>query len=308
MIAFDPYKSTPPELVKSFVCYVDILGFSQLSKEAITSSNGDVFLRKIHLALTRAYDRVRKNSNEWSNKQRFSIKIFTDNIVVGYPIKHFTSNLGESELGHIFSVFSDFQVGLALEGFLVRGGIAFGDHYMDDEIVFGDALLGAVNQDSAGGAPKISLAPSAVKILQHHLGFYSDPQNSPQSQYLLEDSDNSIFVNYLERAFIAFPDAGIFFEVFEKHKKTLIEGLKKYSGNPDVRAKYEWAARYHNFVCDDFLEKNSIPTSLDVDEFYAAAVDEAQTLLEYKIDIESLAGTPSRLLLKPILPKGSQNA
>jgi len=296
----NPYHSNPPKLIPSFVCHVDILGYTQLSKEAITSGNGDVFLNKIRLALTEAYDRVRKSSKGWSNNHRFSIKVFTDNIVVGYPVMNFQISLGEEELGHIFSIFSEFQVALAMEGFLVRGGIAFGNHYMDEDIVFGDALLEAVKLDSTGGAPKVSLSPSAVEVLQHHLGFYSNPEHSPQSHDLLEDSDGSVFINYLENAFIAFPEGGIFFEVFEKHRNTIVDGLKKHSGFPDVRAKYEWAARYHNFVCEDFQVKHPVPTSPDADELYAAATIEARRLTEYKIDIESLAPAPGRLKLPPI--------
>ena len=298
----NPYLSNPPKLISSFVCHVDILGYSQLSKEAISSGNGYDFLNKIRIALTKAYDRVRESSKGWKNSNRFSIKVFTDNIVVGYPVRNFQSSLGEGELGHIFSVFSEFQVALAMEGFLVRGGIAFGSHYMDDDIVFGDGLLEALKLDISGGAPKVSLAPSVVKILQRHLGFYSEPEHSPQSHDLLEDSDGSIFINYLENAFIAFPDAGIFFEVFEKHRNTIIDGLKKYSGLPDVRAKYEWAARYHNFVCEDFQNKNPVPTSPDADEIYAAAAIEARRLSDYIIDIESLAPAPGRLKLSTIRP------
>lgn len=296
------YSTKSPKLVRSFVCYVDILGYSQLSKEALKSGNGNSFLNRIKFALNEAYKRVREKSKDWNDNDRFSIKIFTDNIVVGYPLPNFKSDYGEAELGHIFSTFSEFQLGLAMEGFLVRGGIAYGAHYMDDEIVFGDALLEAVAQDKAGGPPRISLAPSAVEVLQHHLGFYGDPGCSPQSQDVLEDFDGSIFLNYLEEAFIAFPEEGIFFDVLADHKDTIVSGLKKYKGNPDIKAKYEWAARYHNFICKEFLEKHPIPTSPDADEVYAAAVSQAQSLLEYLIDIESHAASPSRMKLRPIRP------
>lgn len=283
----NPYSSDPPKLIKSFVCHVDILGYSELSKEAIFSGNGDIFLNKIRLALTKAYDRVRKSSEGWSNKHLFSIKVFTDNIVLGYPVKDTERSVGEEELGHIFRIFSEFQVALVMEGFLVRGGIAFGKHYMDDDIVFGDALLEAVKLDSSGGAPKISLAPSAAKILQNSLGFRRASEHPPQSCDFLDDSDGSIFINYLENAFIGYPDEGVFFEVFECHRTTVVDGLKKYRGEPDVRAKYEWAARHHNFVCEDFQKKHPVPTSPDADEIYAAAASEARRLSDYMIDIES---------------------
>ena len=173
---------------------------------------------------------------------------------------------------------------------------------MDDEIVFGDALIEAVAQDKNGGPPRITLAPSAVKMLQRHLGFYGETNWAPQFRDTLEDSDGTIFLNYLEEAFLAYPDGGIFFEVIERHKNTIIEGLKAFKGTPGIRSKYEWAARYHNFVCSELAETNPIPNNPDSDEILAAEAEEAQLLKNYLIDIESLAAGPSRINLKPIRP------
>lgn len=291
-------------MLPSFVCFADILGYSQLSIEANKSGQDEQFLMKLRNALSTAYERVRKHANGWGGNEYFSIKVFTDNIVVGYPIPSYkiSGDYGESELGEIFSIFAEFQVGLAMEGFLIRGGIAFGNHYMDDEIVFGDALIEAVAQDKGGGPPRISLAPSAVKMLQRHLGFYGETNWAPQFRDTLEDSDGTIFLSYLEEAFLAYPDGGIFFEVIERHRDTIIDGLKTYKGNPGVRSKYEWAARYHNFVCTEFAETNPVSHDPDADEISAAAAEEAQLLKNYLIDIEALAAVPKRINLKPIRP------
>lgn len=176
---------------------------------------------------------------------------------------------------------------------------------MDDDIVFGDALLQAVEQDKSGGAPRISLAPSAIEKVRHQLGFYGDGARSwaPQYEDLLEDADGTIFLNYLGEAFSAFPDGGIFFELIEGHQKNIIKGLEDYKGNPGVRAKFEWAARYHNFICQEFAERHSVPSDPDADEIYAAATEEAQKLLDCIIDIESLAAKQFRMNLTPIIPK-----
>ena len=287
-------------MLHSFVCYADILGYSHLSKKAIKSGNGLQFLHKLRHALSNAYKRIREHSKGWGGDSFYAVKIFTDNIVVGYPLHRFGFDYGEPEFGDILSIFSEFQVGLAMEGFFLRGGIAFGDHYMDDDIVFGDALLQAVDQDRGGGAPRISLAPSAVEIVRRQLGFYGKTSWAPQHEDLLEDADGTIFLNYLGEAFSAFPDGGIFFELIEGHQQNIFKGLNDYKGMPGVRAKFEWAARYHNFVCQEFAEKHPIPINPDADEIYAAATEEAQKLLDHKIDIESLAATPCRMSLTPI--------
>jgi len=299
----NPYKhSDPPIMLLSFVCYADILGYSNLSKEAINSGKGLEFLHRLRHGLSKAYERVREHSKGFGigNDSFFTVKVFTDNIVVGYPLHRPGLDYGEPELGNILSIFSEFQVGLATEGFFLRGGIAFGEHYMDDDIVFGDALLQAVDQEKSGGPPRISLSPSAIEKVQHQLGRWGTTGSAPQHEDLMEDADGTIFLNYLGEAFSVFPDGGIFFDLIEGHQINLIKGLTDYRGNPGVRAKFEWAARYHNFVCQEFAERHTIPSSHNADEEYAAACVEAQRLLDYKIDIESLAATPCRMKLTPI--------
>jgi len=299
------YSVAEPSLKKSIVCFVDILGFSQLSDEALKNNQGNEFLLKLRNALSKSYKEIRRFSRGWKDKELFSIKVFTDNIVVGYPLDSFEYDFGESELAQIFRVFQTFQMNLAIEGFLSRGGISVGDHYMNDDIVFGDALLNAVKKDKGGGPPYISLDSNATEILRRHLGFYGDSANyAPQRNYLLEDADGTIFINYLAEALIGFPESEIFFDLFESHKKTITSGLYKYMTDPGVRAKYEWAARYHNFVCNDTAKQYSTTIyKEDYEPLEELATQEAQKLLEYKIDIEALSSSPQRLTLKPIPPK-----
>jgi hypothetical protein len=66
--------SGEPALIPSFVCYADILGFSELSRAAMKAGQGEQFLYKLRAVLNDAYERVRKMGTEGS----FSVKIFTD--------------------------------------------------------------------------------------------------------------------------------------------------------------------------------------------------------------------------------------
>ncbi|WP_242344377.1 hypothetical protein [Anaeromyxobacter terrae] len=168
-----PYTrpSGEPALVPSFVCYADILGFSELSRAAMKAGEGEQFLNSLRTVLNAAYERVREMAGDGT----FSVKVFTDNIVVGHPVTRVVLDHGEAEFGTMLWVFSELQLTLATSGFFVRGGIAFGDHYMDDDIVFGPALLDAVALDMGGGPPRLTLARETVEQVQHHLGFYGRP-------------------------------------------------------------------------------------------------------------------------------------
>ena len=286
----------PPKMLPSFVCYADILGYSQRIKEALKTGNGSQFLEQLHHALLQAYERIRKHAAGFGGGNPFyAVKVFTDNIVVGYPVNRPTINYGEPELGDIFSTFAEFQTGLAMEGFFLRGGIAFGSHYMDEDIVFGDAFLEAVDQDRRGGPPRISLAPSAVQAVHQHLEFYGKMNWAPQYEYLLIDADGTLFLNYLDEAFCVFPDGGVLFEIIEGHEVRIVEGLSDFKGNSGVRAKFEWAARYHNFICQEFVDRNPISSNPESDPIYASAAQGAQRLLDYRIDVASYAPKPRRM-------------
>jgi hypothetical protein len=291
-------------MLPSFVCYADLLGYSQLSKEALQSGNGEQFLNRLHHALSSGYERVRQHSEGLGGAPFFVIKIFTDNIVVGYPIDSHDISHGESELGDIFGAFAEFQVGLAMEGFFLRGGIAYGNHYMDEDIVFGDAFLQAVELDKGGGPPRLALAPSAIEMVRRHFGFYGNAEWAPQYDDLLEDADGTIFLNYLIEAFLAYPDGGVFLDLVEAHQRSVTEGLQEYRGSPGIRAKFEWAARYHNFFCHEFAESHPVSYDPDADPITADAASQAQELLNYLIDVESLAAAPRRINLAPIRPSG----
>jgi hypothetical protein len=84
----NPYECDPsPKMIPSFVCYADILGYSSMSQDAISSGIGNNFLTRLHAALAKAYERIRDNSKGFSEYSQYSVKVFTDNIVIGYPLR-----------------------------------------------------------------------------------------------------------------------------------------------------------------------------------------------------------------------------
>ncbi len=296
-----PYeREGDPQLLPSFVCYADILGYKQESARAIVSGDGEAYLKKLRDTLNAAYERVRMNAEGWPRDSKYAVKVFTDNIVVGCPIADLGESLGEPELAHVFDTFIEFQAALAMEGLFLRGGIAQGLHYMDSDIVFGDALLDAVKMDQSGGPPRLALAQSTVETVRHHLAFYDRPIRAPHLDDLLEDPDGTVFLNYLNAAFEAFPDGGVFFEVIERHRDAVRKNLSRFKGDPGVRSKFEWAARYHNFVCRDFMDRHPVPGGDYEEDEYSAAASEAQKLADYLIDETELAVSPHRITLTPL--------
>jgi len=116
----NPYKNSASlKMLPSFVCYADILGYSHLSNKAIKSKNGLHFLNKLHNALSNAYERIREHSKGLGDGSFFAVKVFTDNIVVGYPLHRPGFDFGEPEFGDILSFFLNFKLGLLWKVFFL---------------------------------------------------------------------------------------------------------------------------------------------------------------------------------------------
>ena len=117
----------------------------------------------------------------------FDMKVFTDNIVVAYPLLAPSRDHGEPELGTLLMLFAQVQASLAMDGFLLRGAIAYGDHYQDDDIVYGKALMEAVDLDKSGGSPRLVVASSVEPLISKHLSWYGYGSWAPHYEQLLED-------------------------------------------------------------------------------------------------------------------------
>ena len=76
---------------------------------------------------------------------------------------------------------------------------------------------------------------------------------APSHEDILEDSsDGRLFVNYLNVAFDHFYYGLIDCQLLDAHRENVCRGLQEHESNPQVRAKYEWLANYHNYVCCTF--------------------------------------------------------
>ena len=139
-----------PSLLPALVCYADILGFRSMTDSALKSGEGTEFLGRIKSSLAAAYEKVRLTRTlDGMVAAIFDMKVFTDNIVVAHPVRDPNSG-GEPELATLLMLFAQVQAGLAADGFFLRGAITAGKHYQDDDIVYGDALLEAVDLDKSG--------------------------------------------------------------------------------------------------------------------------------------------------------------
>lgn len=236
------YDPANPEVLRSVVCFADIMGFSDMIKQ---QGGGNQLLVRLHKALKPEYAKFRSlTAISWI------LKAFTDNIVLGKPIL----DDGEREMGSTLLDLAAYQWNLVSEGFLVRGGIAVGDFYADADFAFGNALLEAHDLEANHAQyPRIILSDLAVDLVKHHMNYYTVDQADPYTRELVVDNDDGRwFVNYLFTT-LGEEDEGYLDDAYPlllTHKAAVESNLQKFAGNSRVYEKYMWLARYHNYFCN----------------------------------------------------------
>ena len=250
------WNPNSPELRPAIVCYADILGFRNKTERAFRRGKGEEFLQRIKRSLSKVYDQVRNHSTIGGGLPFLDMKVFTDSIVVGCPLRYPDEDLGEPELGSLLMLFGHVQASLAVDGFFLRGAITVGQHYQDQDIAYGDALLEAVDLNKSGEPPRLVIGSSLEPLIATQISWYRDGLWAPHFRRLLEDpSDEKLFVNYLGMAFAYYRDGPVDYRLLAGHGKVVREGLREHDAKPYVRSKFEWLAAYHNFVCRNFTEQ-----------------------------------------------------
>lgn len=287
-----------PSLLPTIVCYADILGFRAMTVKAIKSGEDEVFLQRIKSSLSEAYEIVRKAQTlDGAVPSMFDMKVFTDNIVIAFPLYNLRGNDGEAELATLLMILAQVQAKLASNGFFLRGGITADQHYQDDDIAYGKALLDAVDLDKSGGPPRLVVGSTVESMIAKQLSSYGNGW-APHYEEFLEDSrDERWFVNYLGLAFEFFPDGPIDYGLLAAHSANVRRGLSEHESDLYVRAKYEWLAMYHNYVCRTFANQHPVLDGGDVDPEWAAVAEDAQKALNYLVPF---AGVPTAQPLRRI--------
>lgn len=179
-----------------------------------------------------------------------AVKAFTDDIVIGIPI-HFDD--GEIEIGEAFRRIGTYQLEMANRGFFVRGGISFGEVFIDDLAVFGIPLIEAHRAESNyANNPRIIITDSARALTMKHLAYYGNGPRAPQNTDLKRDDDGWWFLDYLESVMLA-PDEGAFGDAaIAQHRDSVAAKLELHADSPHILSKYQWVASYHNWFCQKY--------------------------------------------------------
>jgi len=230
---------------------MDVLGFEAKQLASIKAGSAEAEFQRFYGTVSRELQGLNATADDPANAP-WRLKVFTDNIVIGYPLR---DNHAESVICEVTQRISQYQLRMARDGYFVRGGLASGTLFMDEYLAYGPALLEAYRlEHEVARDPRIVISKEVRSLVEAHFCYYTLPQNAPQNRAFLLDPDGQLFLNYLYGCFEPLQSGGpADTETLLIHKEHIEKGLMDYSGDSRVWAKYAWLASYHNFIIHENL-------------------------------------------------------
>lgn len=245
--------SEPNQYISSYVAFLDMLGFKNVcSKKEVSCQEIKAIFDDIEL-IKLNFDKTLCNfiiSKDVSDKTSFTI--MSDSVVISAP---------DNDDGLVFLLYlCSFIHNCLLEnGIPLRGGIAKGDFYKLDNIMYGPALIEAYNLESEFAVyPRTIISDSIIAELKSRYLFCKKTVPDYLSKYSSEANYKSNHNSEIE-IFIkkSLKDEKYFVDYFnplqqlanskkpyriEKITKVINNGLT--NTNDRIRKKYEWLNEY----------------------------------------------------------------
>lgn len=240
----DYFKEGKPVHHLSYCAFLDVLGFSERMRASYQNKEANKLLQQFHTTFDNQIKILKSDEKE----SFLYFKSFSDNILLAYP--RFSRDM-ESEFGFILWSISAYQFEMALQGFFIRGGLSVGQLFIDDNSVYGQALLDAYELESKIAInPIIVLCNKTMSLVDQHLSYYSD-NSAPQMRDILVNADGRYFINYLSECVIETDEGDeLNTMTLKKHKEQIEHALIQYNNQPTVFAKFSWLSAYHNYFCE----------------------------------------------------------
>ncbi|MFM5572361.1 hypothetical protein ACET8Q_17320 [Aeromonas veronii] len=218
-----------------FVAFIDILGFSEMVRYDSESPLGQKYL-------SRLFDVHQQAGEILGGDMDYKLIQFSDSIVLSAPF-----NIDRLPL--FIKAIALWQRNLLLNGFLCRGGVTFGKHFINDNFLFSKALIDAYHMESnLAKHPRVIISDDLIQLSPTII-------NDKDFRATLED-DGLSFVDYI------FADATVTKETLQSAIERIIsESPKKVSS---VQEKMRWLSKYTDFKLNTSISTPTF-TELSVD-------------------------------------------
>jgi len=228
------------EYIPSFVAFLDILGYSNLVKESDDEKSISI-IKRISSAIKSAKDAI---DSRWSwEKDKFVVKVFSDCMCISIPEKM-------DNFDAFFQLLAFVHANLLREHICIRGGVARGKFFSDDNIIFSSGLVSAYEiEKTIAKFPRI--------IVPQYFWSYIVQNGQDEdiiwfkNTYIWKDyDDGQLFIDYLNfMPYTRKDDPDHRGKDLKSHKSFIEQCLGIYTDRTDLYLKYEWLANYHNSWC-----------------------------------------------------------
>jgi hypothetical protein len=218
------------------VAYFDLLGVASRIKSDMEKQK--VSMNKLHNLYTFSMNLTREI--QIKGNQEIQFKIFSDNIIIAKRISEEKKKRLE-DINCLLSCAAHFQELAASDsvGWMLRGGITIGQLFIDEVMVWGEALVKAYFwEDKVAVYPRVILDSNVVSEII---------DDSILNEYMRKDFDDLIFLNYLNNCHFC---GQMLMNGFELMKEEI-------GGRWDERMqqKFSWHMNYINSELDRKNEK-----------------------------------------------------
>jgi hypothetical protein len=199
------------------VAFLDILGFSELIKSDVKTTSPQNLQRLLD---------VLSAINEHVLGEGATLRAFSDSVVIHSP-------LACDKFVGLLDVVASLQRQSILRGVLVRGGIAIGKHFQNEQLVYSEALVRAYDLERKEARfPRVVVDRELLDWSLNDDAMNPDLLDASRALMLL-DRDGQRFVNYLDG------------DTLSAHSE-LISTYKIDKVSASVLEKVQWLAIYHN--------------------------------------------------------------
>jgi hypothetical protein len=158
------------------------------------------------------------------------------------------------------------QAGLLNYGVLVRGGIALGKVFQEEDRIFGPGFVEAYELESKVAVyPRIVVAPSLLSALAREAFPMENPLDMELGYVMgvLAVGDDGIYsIDYLRAFKRELDEPGYYPAFLDQHRKVVVDlgtVVQKGSGAlSSLALKANWLARYHNAVVHEVKERGEV--------------------------------------------------
>jgi hypothetical protein len=225
-------------------CFIDILGTKERTNEK--------YFDKLFLKSIETFHRKLRELEKDSGFKQKMVASFSDCSYIIYKIDDNNVINQNLYLLTCLKIISKCIQTFPMNGFLVRGGISYGNVYFDNEnnIFFGPAINDSYKLESIGKMPRLIIENELSRRLIEYFNKSNDPRIDDLKELIFQDEvDNRYYLNYLYNRINVPSQFDIFYNAGKMlSEKNIKEQIIKQDINHEIIAKHNWNLKYLNKV------------------------------------------------------------